>query len=133
QIFRFEPLSRDDVRTLIQRALADKERGLGNLNVTITDDALAFLVEACDGDARRALTALEIGVRSALEPEGEAKKSTPPSPLPEGKGEKSSPSEPLAASRAAREEPLAKPRAASITFDLQLAQDSIQQKVIEFD
>src|SRR6476469_9824656 len=69
QIFRFEPLSRDDIRTLIQRAITDKERGLGNLNVTITDDALAFLVEACDGDARRALTALEIGVKSALVPE----------------------------------------------------------------
>ena len=53
------PLSRDDIRTLILRALSDKERGLGNLNVTVTDDALAFLVEACDGDARRALTALE--------------------------------------------------------------------------
>jgi putative ATPase len=104
QIFRFEPLSRDDIRTLIQRALTDKERGLGNLNVTITDDALAFLVEACDGDARRALTALEIGVKSALAPERM----------------------PLAASPA-------KPQAASILFDLQLAQDSIQQKVIEFD
>src|SRR5262245_39182159 len=69
QIFRFEPLSRDDIRALIQRALSDKERGLGNLSVTITDDALAFLVEACDGDARRALTALEIGVKSALAPE----------------------------------------------------------------
>src|SRR5215510_16526456 len=54
QIFRFEPLSRDDIKTLITRALTDKERGLGNLKVTITDDALAFLAEACDGDARRA-------------------------------------------------------------------------------
>ena len=69
QIFQFQPLNRDDCRTLIQRALADTERGLGNQNVTITDDALAFLAEACDGDARRALTALEIGVKSALMPE----------------------------------------------------------------
>src|SRR5215217_7035526 len=83
QIFRFEPLSRDDIRTLIQRAIADKERGLGNLNVTITNDALAFLVEACDGDARRALTALEIGVKSALAPEA---RPTPPAPLPAGRG-----------------------------------------------
>jgi putative ATPase len=96
QIFRFEPLSRADIRALIRRALSDKERGLGNLNVTITDDALAFLVEACDGDARRALTALEIGVKSALAPESGRKPS-------------------------------------AIVFDLPLAQDSIQQKVIEFD
>ena len=102
QIFRFEPLSRDDVRTLITRALSDKQRGLGNSNVTIAPDAAAFLVEACDGDARRALTALEIGVRSALIPEA--------SPGRAGGGQ-----------------------AGPIVFDLQLAQDSIQQKVIEFD
>jgi putative ATPase len=69
QIFRFEPLNRADIRALILRAIADTERGLGRFNVTITDDALAFLAEACDGDARRALTALEIGVKSALAPE----------------------------------------------------------------
>ena len=68
QIFTFEPLTREHIKTLIRRALADKERGLGNLNVTMTDEALAFLAEMCDGDARRALTALEIGVKSALAP-----------------------------------------------------------------
>src|SRR4051812_16473953 len=73
QIFQFEPLTRDHIKLVIQRALADKERGLGNLNVTITDDALAFLAEVCDGDARRALTAIEIGVKSSLdEPEASA-------------------------------------------------------------
>lgn len=77
QIFQFQPLSRDDVRTLIQAALADKERGLGNQNVTITDDALAFLVEACDGDARRADRAgdrREVGAG--------ARKTYPPGPPP---------------------------------------------------
>ncbi|MBN9118354.1 MAG: replication-associated recombination protein A [Planctomycetes bacterium] len=129
QIFRFEPLSRDDVRTLIQRALADQERGLGNLNVTITDDALAFLVEACDGDARRALTALEIGVKSALVPERSAPGTAgvPPAAelpaLPHGHSPSSAP-------RQSAGETTAVP---GITFDLQLAQDSIQQKVIEFD
>ena len=72
QIFTFEPLSREHIRTLIRRALADKERGLGNIPVTLTEDALAFLVEMCDGDARRALTALEIGVKSSLAPENQA-------------------------------------------------------------
>src|SRR5437763_3462846 len=84
QIFTFEPLTRDHIRTLITRALADPERGLGKLNVTMTEEALAFLCEACDGDARRALTALEIGVKSALEPEGEAKRPTPVSSYGQG-------------------------------------------------
>jgi putative ATPase len=65
QIFTFEPLSRDDIETLIRRALADGERGLGASGATITDEALDFLAEVSDGDARRALTALEVAVLSA--------------------------------------------------------------------
>ena len=64
QIFTFEPLSREHIRTLILRALTDRERGLGQWDIRLHDDALAFLCEICDGDARRALTALEIAVRS---------------------------------------------------------------------
>ena len=64
QIFTFEPLSRDDVRTLIGRAVADPVRGFGRWNVTVTEEAVAFLCEICDGDARRALTAVEVGVKS---------------------------------------------------------------------
>src|SRR5438270_210806 len=67
QIFTFEPLSREHIKTLLQRALADKERGLGTIPVRITDDSLAFLAEVSDGDARRALSALEIGVLSVDE------------------------------------------------------------------
>ena len=67
QIFQFEPLSPEDVRSLLRRALADKARGLGNHAVHLHDDALAYLAEVCDGDARRALAALEIGVLSATE------------------------------------------------------------------
>jgi len=65
QIFEFRPLSEEDVRVLLRRALADKERGLGNYNVDIADEALEHLVRICDGDARRALNALEVGVLSA--------------------------------------------------------------------
>ncbi|HLW64312.1 MAG TPA: replication-associated recombination protein A [Gemmataceae bacterium] len=68
QIFTFEPLTKAHVRTLLDRALADQERGLGKLNVQATDEALDFLAEMSDGDARRALMALEIGVLS-LKPE----------------------------------------------------------------
>jgi putative ATPase len=64
-IFTFEPLTREHIRTLLQRALADPERGLGNSAVNITAEALDFLAEISDGDARRALTALEVGVLSA--------------------------------------------------------------------
>ncbi len=67
QIFTFEPLSREQIETLMRRALADRERGLGSISVQITEEALDFLAEISDGDARRALTALEIGVLSAEE------------------------------------------------------------------
>ncbi len=64
QVFQFEPLADDDVRELIARALEDRERGLGRLEATLADDAREFLVRMSDGDARRALTALEIAARS---------------------------------------------------------------------
>ncbi len=68
QIFTFVPLTREEVQELVRRALADSERGLGNISVRITDEALAFLAEMSDGDARRALGALEVGVLSSEKP-----------------------------------------------------------------
>ncbi|MEX2121193.1 MAG: replication-associated recombination protein A [Pirellulales bacterium] len=65
RVFRFEPLSHDDIKLLLRRALADRERGLGNHDVRIGDDVLDFLAEVSDGDARRALAALEVGVLSS--------------------------------------------------------------------
>jgi putative ATPase len=67
QVFEFQPLSPDDIKSLLRRALADKERGLGRHEVRIHDDAIEFLAQVSDGDARRALSALEIGVLSAKE------------------------------------------------------------------
>ncbi len=64
QIFEFKPLGNDDLKTLIARALQDKDRGLGSLNVMLKTDALEFLVVRSNGDARRALNALELGVLS---------------------------------------------------------------------
>jgi putative ATPase len=89
QIFTFEPLTRDHIKTIVTRALTDKERGLGETDIHMHPDALEFLAEISDGDARRALTALEIGVRS-------------------------SPTEP-------------------VEFTLEVAQDSIQRKVLNYD
>src|SRR6516165_4427972 len=53
QIFTFEPLSREHIKTLMRRALADMDRGLGGIPVNITDEAMDFLAEISDGDARR--------------------------------------------------------------------------------
>ncbi len=64
QIFEFRPLNDGDIRTLVLRALADRERGLGGMPVTLTDEALEFIVARSGGDARRALNALELGALS---------------------------------------------------------------------
>ena len=67
RIFQFQPLSQADVTTLLRRALKDRERGLGSQDVRMHDDAVEFLAEVSDGDARRALGALEVGVLSSAE------------------------------------------------------------------
>ncbi|HLJ97090.1 MAG TPA: replication-associated recombination protein A [Gemmataceae bacterium] len=88
QIFTFEPLARQQIKQLLQRALTDRERGLGSFAVNMSPEAEDFLAEMSDGDARRALTALEIGVLSA------------------------------------ERQP--------VEFTLQVAQDSIQRKVLDY-
>ena len=67
QVFEFQALSRQHVRDLLQRALTDSERGLGQYQAQVTDEALTFLAEVSDGDARRALNALEVAVLSTVE------------------------------------------------------------------
>ena len=88
-LFEFQPLDADEIRGLVQRAIDDPERGLGVPGLEVTDDAINFLIDVCDGDARRALQALEVGARS----------------LPDG----------------------------SLTFDLQVAQQSVQRKAVVYD
>ena len=63
-VFRFEPLSKEDVLMLLERALADKQMGLGGFDIKAESQALEFLAVMCDGDARKALTGLEVGVLS---------------------------------------------------------------------
>jgi putative ATPase len=63
-VFELRPLDEAAVADLVQRALADAERGLGNLRCEITPEAVRFLSAICDGDARRALTALEVAALS---------------------------------------------------------------------
>jgi len=78
QIFQFEPLSEADIKTLMRRALADCQRGLGRHHPTITDEALDFLATTSDGDARRALAAIEVAVLSQQETSTAPSTSKPP-------------------------------------------------------
>jgi putative ATPase len=64
QVFEFRELDASDLRQLLQRALQDRERGLAKHAVHVDDDALEQIISLSDGDARRALTALEIAVLS---------------------------------------------------------------------
>ena len=63
-VFELKPLLPQDIISLLDRACSDKERGYGNYPSVFDLEAKRFLAEACDGDARHALTALEIAFRS---------------------------------------------------------------------
>jgi putative ATPase len=107
QVFRLEPLTVEQLEQLIDRALADKERGLGNYNVKIDKDARRHLAKLSDGDARKCLNALEIGVLTT------PKVAHPSSVASETK-----------ASEDARP---------TIHFTLAVAEESIQQKAVVYD
>jgi putative ATPase len=65
QLFQFEPLSTDDIVDLLGRALRDAERGLGAIEAEVELGAFEFLANASDGDARKALSVLEVAVLSS--------------------------------------------------------------------
>ncbi len=69
QIFEFKPLSVDEIKLILRRAADDEERGLGKLGLDLKEEAVDHLAVVSDGDARRALNALEVGALS-----------TPPAP-----------------------------------------------------
>ena len=115
-IFQFQSLTEGDIVQLLRRALADKERGLGNYPVQATDEALEHLAKISDGDARRALTALEVGVLSQARGAGrDADRDAGGTPA-----------------RHEGETPSAQP-APHIIFDLAVAQESIQHKAVQYD
>ena len=105
-VFRFEPLVPQDIVKLLDNAINDPERGLGDLNVIADQDALQFLAVMSDGDARKALTALEVGVLSQLAREPDKK-------LKDRMGHP--------------------PGSMKINFNLNVAKESIQQKTIDYD
>ena len=61
-VFKLEPLSVEDIETILIRAVDDKEKGMGSYHASIDDDALHFLADMCDGDARSAINAIELAV-----------------------------------------------------------------------
>jgi putative ATPase len=65
RVFVLEPLTAEDIASLVDRALADRDRGLGVLKITLEPEARALLAAEADGDARRALNALEAAAAHA--------------------------------------------------------------------
>ena len=61
-IFELKNLSTEDIKTLILRAVNDKEKGMGAYQAVIDEDALEFMADVANGDARAALTAIELGI-----------------------------------------------------------------------
>lgn len=110
QIFQFESLSEGDIKRLIAVALSDSERGLGRYEATIDDAALDLLAALCDGDARRALTALEVAVLSQAKGANEPRQKVGVEPS---------------------QDPAAAP--GNIRITAEVAQDSIQRKAIVYD
>ncbi len=72
-VFELKKLDKPDINRIVQKALSDKEKGFGNIEVDIEEDALDFLSGSTDGDARKALNALEIAVLTTESEKGKIK------------------------------------------------------------
>jgi putative ATPase len=116
QVFQLEPLRVEELEELIDRALADKERGLGNYKVKIDKDARRHLAKLSDGDARKCLNALEIGVMT-----------TPPS------GGTTSVSSKRSRAKTDATERVPPSEDGVIHFTVAVGEESIQQKAIVYD
>jgi len=116
QVFQLEPLRVEQLEELIDRALADKERGLGNYKVKIDKNARRHLAKLSDGDARKCLNALEIGVLTTPPTGGTTSVSSKPSRTKKDATERVPPSED-----------------GVIHFTIAVAEESIQQKAIVYD
>jgi putative ATPase len=120
QVFQLEPLKVEQLEELIDRALADKERGLGNHKVQMDPDARTHLAKLADGDARKCLNALEVGVLTTPPSSSSGGTAAPPSSSPPSKRKQDAPAR-------------IPPGDGIIHFTLAVAEDSIQQKAIVYD
>ena len=91
-VFELKRLSKEEITLILKNALKDKERGLGKMSIKIDDKTLLFLAESSDGDARKALNALEVGALTTK-----------------------------------------KDKNNTIDFTIQVAEESIQKKVVVYD
>ncbi|MEO5721398.1 MAG: replication-associated recombination protein A [Chthoniobacterales bacterium] len=114
QVFQLEALRVEDLEALIERALADKERGLGQHKVRMDPEAKRHLAKLSDGDARKCLSALEIGVLTTPPGGTGAVPSTKKEMTPDGTA-------------------AVPPWEGVIHFTLQVAEESIQQKAVVYD
>jgi putative ATPase len=117
QVFQLEPLKVAQLEELIDRALADKERGLGNHKVQIDPEARTHLAKLADGDARKCLNALEVGVLTTPAVAG----------IDDPGGSKATKTK----TKAGITDPGYNEQI--IHFTLAVAEDSIQQKAIVYD
>jgi putative ATPase len=124
QIFQFAALSEEDIGSLIRRAMQDKERGFGRLHIQIDDAAVAHWATMSDGDARRALNALEVAVLSQLAEGGSGFRV-------QGSGKKETGTEAVSPSSSLNPQPLT--LNPSIHITLPIAEESIQRKAIVYD
>jgi putative ATPase len=72
-IFELKPLSKANIQTLLERAVTDRERGMGSYGAVLDEDAKEFLADMANGDARSALTAIELGVLTTEPEPGDGK------------------------------------------------------------
>ena len=114
-VFRLEPLTVEQLEILIDRALADSERGLGKYNVKMDMDARQHLAKLSDGDARKCLNALEVGVLTTPPTGGTTSVSSRPSRKVRDSTERVPPAEGV------------------IHFTLRVAEESIQTKAVVYD
>lgn len=124
QIFELRPLSEDELFSLLNRALADQERGLGYMKIRADENALRHLAKLSDGDARKALNALEI---AALTTEPTVAQHVPPV---RESGENVEVKKTTSPRQAGSTVP---PSESVIHITLAVAEQSIQKKAVVYD
>jgi putative ATPase len=70
-VFEFKQITNDDIKSVLKKALLDKERGYGDKYILVTESALDIIIDNSNGDIRKALSALELGVETTLPDENE--------------------------------------------------------------
>lgn len=122
QIFQLESVASEDILILLKRAIADKDRGFGNLNIEADEAALRHIADKADGDARKALTALELAILT-----------TPESESATAQTNTTSPENCQTSASLPQTEKLKSSKLPVIHFTLSIAEESIQKKAILYD